>query len=612
MAEPTKQSGVRCYRCGSANTVKHGFSKITKVKKQRFVCRDCGRGFRENPVFISRMTERKGGWERKNLPSAQRLILELREIAQDVLGRTPGVKDIKELSKRKRSYSLNTYLDVFGGSFREAIRQAGLEPASPHRPDPAKMLEQLRALRAELNRPISKSDVVAAWKDAKAPSIYFLRREFGSVTAALEAAGVAAKAYSRDEIIAFLRKLDATLDGPVTIWDIHELFRAGDGPSSKAIQRTFGTLENACKAAGIEEIETGGVERGKPRVKTEVKWKATAKSMRAANRKRPSEGDLILKLCALAQSLGRTPTAYDVSQQSKIGRGASVSVYQAVFGKWSTALERARLKSRIEPEIDESTLIRELQALRKKLNRPVLTTDIIKAAKKGRMSPVDQFKRAFGTLKNALFVAGVGKSFNREEIIKYLRKLDSTLDRPILPSDITSLYRAGKGPSLKVIYNAFGGLKKARRAAGTKKVYLTKRKGWSHGPKYTPEELISQLKRLAKQLGRKPKRNDINAACTLGTCASAATIAKTFGNLEEAYRAAGFPDPAKTRRRYTDEEIIAAIEKLSKELGRMPKYGEFEAASRKGICPDPGTIANRLGPLTGLKSRLDKSSELQL
>ncbi len=581
MGMPTVQSGFRCYHCGSMETCKAGFSKYGQTKKQRFFCRVCRRYFREDPQCNERTSDRSNDWVRKYLPSARHLILELREIAQYVLGKTPRAIDINELSKQKRANSVNTYYAVFG-SFREALKQASLTPEYPRQYDHEKIFEELRGLRTRLNRPISRSDIVTAWKEWNAPSPYFLKREFGTVTKALKAAGIGQK-YTREEMIDSLRKLDARIEGPVGEREITESFRRGEGPSSTAVRLEFGGFEKARCAAGVK------TEKG-------------ARPDRIADRKLPSESDLILKLYALARSLGRTPTSNDILEPSKKGRMASLEVYRAVFGRWSTALERVRLVLRDKPEIDKETLIRELRALREKLKRPLLAKDILGAWKKGRMSSPDQFRRAFGTLTHAFKAAGVGKSFNREELIKYLRSLDAIYDRPIHPSDITKLYRAGKGPSFKVIVREFGGMIKARRAAGTKKVYLTKRKGWSPGPKYTQGELISQLKRLAKHLGRKPTKREIDAASKLGTCAASVTIAKTFGSLQEAYQAAGL-EMAKASRRYSDEEILAAIEKLSKEFGRMPTYGEFESASRKGKCPYPDTIVRRIGKLTDLRSR---------
>lgn len=131
--------------------------------------------------------------------------------------------------------------------------------------------------------------------------------------------------------------------------------------------------------------------------------------------------------------------------------------------------------------------------------------------------------------------------------------------------------------------NAFGTLSKARRAAKTQTAYRKPRERTTYWQKYTKEELIAQLKALGRELGRKPTDRDINAASKLGECASATTFARMFGSLPDAYRAAGF---GKVKpRSYSDREIVLALKKLSKKLGRMPTFHEIRRASIRCECP---------------------------
>lgn len=325
-----------------------------------------------------------------------------------------------------------------------------------------------------------------------------------------------------------------------------------------------------------------------------------------------SEGELILKLHAVAQSLGRTPKAEDMRELSKKGRVASLDVYRAVFGAFSTALERARLVPRHDAEAEKQKLIAELRSLRKRVGRHLVAREVVAARRRGEVSSLYLFKQVFGSVHSAIEVAGTGTIFSREQMIQYLRKLDATLDHPVHTTDIQKRFRAGEGPSHRAVEREFGGMVKARHAAGIKNIYLTKRIGWSRGLlKYSREELISQLQQLAKQLGRKPTNRDIDAACKQRTCAASLTFGKVFGSLPEAYRAADFEPFAKTSRRYTDVEIIAAIEKLASEIGRMPTYGQLEAASRVGKCPNPSTIIKRIGRLRDLRSRFDGQGKRQ-
>ena len=142
---------------------------------------------------------------------------------------------------------------------------------------------------------------------------------------------------------------------------------------------------------------------------------------------------------------------------------------------------------------------------------------------------------------------------------------------------------------------------KARRAAGVNNSYKKDSGATRYWQKYTPEELIEQLKKLGEKLGRKPTDRDINKASKEGLCASAVTFARMFGSLPNAYQKAGF-EGVKPRS-YTDKEILNALKNLAKEKGGMPTYHELVAASKAGKCPAPGTIVRRIGKLTDLKSK---------
>ena len=225
------------------------------------------------------------------------------------------------------------------------------------------------------------------------------------------------------------------------------------------------------------------------------------------------------------------------------------------------------------------------------------------ARKKGTVSSIYHFQRAFGSVPKAIEAAGAGKKiYSREEMIKILREINVRLDRPVQASDIDKLFRAGSGPSHRAVEREFGGMAKARRAAGIKNNYRKVKEHTGYWQKYTLEELIKQLQALGERLGRKPSDRDINRASKQGLCASAVTFASMFGSLPEAYRKAGF-EQVKPRS-YTDREIISAIKKLAKEKGRMPTYHELVASSKAGKCPCPGTIVRRIGKLTDLKLRI--------
>jgi hypothetical protein len=194
--------------------------------------------------------------------------------------------------------------------------------------------------------------------------------------------------------------------------------------------------------------------------------KKTAKVSSAAL---PSAGNLILKLIALSQRLGGTPTTTDILELSKKGRIFSLDTYYAVFGSFNDALRRARLPFRYNQEFDKEKLIGELRELYAKLKRPLIGKDVLAARERKEVSSLYHFQRAFGSVPLAIAAAGAGKKkYSRDEMIKILRQIDAKLDRPLLVRDIDELYRAGKGPSECAVEREFGGITKARAAAKVK------------------------------------------------------------------------------------------------------------------------------------------------
>lgn len=309
------------------------------------------------------------------------------------------------------------------------------------------------------------------------------------------------------------------------------------------------------------------------------------------------------ELQAIAQRIGRTPTTNDINDLSKEGRAYSLDMYYVVFGSFLEAVRKAGLKPHYKQKFDKEKLLAELRALREKLKRPLLGKDVIAARKKGKVSSIYHFQRAFGSVPQAIAAAGAGrKIYSREEMIKILRKIDAKLDRPVLASDIDELYHRCEGPHHRAVEREFGGMAKARRAAGIKNHFQKVSETTKYWQKYTLSELTGQLKALGKKLGRKPTDRDINEASKEVLCASAVTFSSMFGSLPEAYRKAGF-EQIKPRS-YTDVEIVAALKKLAKEKGGMPTYHELVASSKAGKCPSPGTIVRRIGKMTDLKNTL--------
>lgn len=249
----------------------------------------------------------------------------------------------------------------------------------------------------------------------------------------------------------------------------------------------------------------------------------------------PSESHLVLQLRAIAQELERAPTTADVNQRSKNRRSHSLAIYLAVFSSFQTALKAAKLPSRYKQEFDREKLLGELRVLRQKLKRALIGRDVAAARKCGEVSSLYHFQRAFGSVPAAIAAAGAARpEFSRDEIKVYLRKLAAELKRVPTGDDIAKRFIAGETPSLKEILKIFGSVRRARAAAGISYTGANS-KSTVYWRRYTPEQLIEQLRGLSKELGRRPTDRDLNRASRAGHCAASTTFRRVFGGLQDAY-----------------------------------------------------------------------------
>lgn len=249
----------------------------------------------------------------------------------------------------------------------------------------------------------------------------------------------------------------------------------------------------------------------------------------------PSPGHLVLQLHSIAQALERTPTTTDINRLFKARRCFSLDVYFAVFGSFQAALKKAKLPLRYNQEFDTEKLLDEIRTLRRKLKRALIARDVQAARKRGEVSSLYHFQRAFGSVPQAIAAAGAARpEFSKEEIKTYLRKLAEELKRVPTSDDIAERFVMGETPSYKEILRAFGSLRRARAATGI--AYTGANEQASvYWQRYTPEQLIEQLRSLSRELGRRPTDRDLNRASRAGKSASTSTFRRIFGGLQEAY-----------------------------------------------------------------------------
>ncbi len=104
--------------------------------------------------------------------------------------------------------------------------------------------------------------------------------------------------------------------------------------------------------------------------------------------------------------------------------------------------------------------------------------------------------------------------------------------------------------------------------------------------KYPREFLLTELKRVAKLLGKIPTMEEFDKESKI----AAVTLAKRFNGWKSALSSAGF-DPDKSRLTYQDIDMIGELKRVSAELNRTPSTSEFDQRSSMSSS----TLIQRLG-----------------
>jgi hypothetical protein len=162
----------------------------------------------------------------------------------------------------------------------------------------------------------------------------------------------------------------------------------------------------------------------------------------------------------------------------------------------------------------------------------------------------------------AEFQAGIRRRYSDEQILEALRASAERLGRSPTMKEFAADPEAGMHP--QTVIEHFGTWNAAKRAAGL----MPRRFA-------TREELVAQLANLGAELGRTPTARDLDDR--RGTMPSKSLYWHTFGSLTTALREAGF-DVA-----VGEERLERALQQgcaLARSLGRLPKFGDWQAARR--------------------------------
>lgn len=173
--------------------------------------------------------------------SNEELLDNLRQFADD-LGRSPTQEDMTS----EGPHSHTTYLERFG-TWNEAVRAAGLEPFKEHTIPREALLDEIHRLYDKLGKPPTESENQEHGKWSYVP----FRREFGSLSKAIEAAGYEPTPviqYTDEEILEELRRLKNEY-GKVTTG----LIREHADYSIRTFYNHFDSIQDARDQAGVYE-----------------------------------------------------------------------------------------------------------------------------------------------------------------------------------------------------------------------------------------------------------------------------------------------------------------------------------------------------------------------
>lgn len=485
----------------------------------------------------------RGAWGKERYADGE--LIRLLRAAARKLGGTPRERDLRGMEGVPSS---STYRKHFG-SWGAALRRAGLDPGEPITCDgdaPHKSGKRMgtvdRVDRGRGSARFTDEDLLGyirtaadtlgrapMMKDLRAldgypnPGIYWER--FGSWVRAVMLAGLTPARrgpYTEEELIDYLRDLGDRLGRRPSPDDIS---RTRGAPSRRTFQVRFGSWTNALKMAGFTP-RTGRL-----------------------------KGDELLGyLRKAADELGRAPRRIDLKRMDGY---PPPSQYQRTFGSWTEALRQAGLPAPPRPLPNEKMVVL-LKAAARDLGRVPTLEDM--HGREGCPHP-GTFRHRFGSWPKALRAAGLippERSYTDGELIALLQSAEERLAR----SPTKRAFDAIDGyPRSGLYVRRFGSWEEALRSAGCETRKL----------RYTDDELVGALCQAGDELGRVPTRDELDA---LKGYPGSHTYVSRFGSWDDALRAAGYRPP---KRGYTDDELLRALKRAAKRLGRTPRVSDMDA-----------------------------------
>ncbi|MGG5317926.1 hypothetical protein IGI49_002665 [Enterococcus sp. AZ071] len=264
-----------------------------------------------------------------------------------------------------------------------------------------------------------------------------------------------------------------------------------------------------------------------------------------------SNEDLIERVHKRAEELGRTPGLNEFDQ----GRRASTR-----FGTWNNFLESAGLRPRrIKQHVEDIRNEELIELVRKQ------------AKEQGKTPTVREFRYRstvtvrYGSWSNFLESAGLeprrreaSKQKSNEELIKLVQKQAEQSGRPPTSNEFYYSDLAKK---------RYGGWKNFLESAG-----LDYQSSQQNKRRISNEQLIELAQKQAKESGETP---------TFKTFDYGYLVTKRYGSWEKFLANAGLElKRAKDyHKSFSNEQLIALVQKQAEELDRTPTYNEFNYGS---------------------------------
>jgi hypothetical protein len=269
--------------------------------------------------------------------------------------------------------------------------------------------------------------------------------------------------------------------------------------------------------------------------------------------------DLVEELERLADELGRTPTSRDMDARGRY----SSSAYSRKFEAWNAAIQQAGLELGRQREIPREDLVDAMHGLVDDIGHLPTHTQM---DQQGEYS-ANTYAREFGSWNEALKYAfgevNRQRNIDKSDLLDELLRLESNVSR--VPTAVDMANHGKFGTS--TVVGEFGSWNEALSEAGFE----------LNQYRETPRSaLISELQRLAGELGRTPKAKDMERDGSFGW----ATYKTQFGSWNDALREANLEVTSRTD--IPEKDLKAELKRLRDELGHTPGWREMDEYGKFG------------------------------